>query len=339
MTASLSTSQLPSAVRWLDAFPRQGHWFEISPTRAFAHPEEQYDAQYGNTVTDLTVGHGVAALLRVRRCDTSGPALEIGCGTGRLTLGLVDCGMFPAVVITDPSPAFLQITRRKLESEGLHDDATCFYAALSGEELRRLPANTFSLIVLRSVLHHVLDVDEFIASAARALRPGGVLLCEEPFGEGFMLMGILAQFIPLVMAQAGRPLREDQEKMLRVFGDTVRYYLRRDIDKSKAEDKHLFRADELMRIGGRHGLDTEFLPNFMFPHFLDHRPDGPAPFDAYGYLKSYLRYCMSFGPEIVEQFDALFAPYVQFVRDCSAGWSGPHFHGVFLWRKPVAEGD
>jgi ubiquinone/menaquinone biosynthesis C-methylase UbiE len=334
MPNTVTTAALPATLQWLEAHPRHDQFFEISPTRAFAHPEEAYDKQYGNYVADYTVGQGVAALLRRRGCDTNGPALEIGCGTGRLTLGLVQSRMFPAVLITDPSPAFLRITREKLESEGLHDDETCVYGALSGEELDRLPAGTFSLIIMRSVLHHVLDVDAFVASAARALRPGGVLLCEEPFGEGFLLMGTLAQFIPVVMAQAGRPMSEEDQKKINFFGDTVRFYTRRDLDKSKAEDKHLFRAEELMQIGRAHGLESEFLPNFMYPHFVNHDPDGPAPFEAYTYLKNYLRYCMSFGADFVESFAEIFAPYARFIEECSAGWTGPHFHGVFLWRKP-----
>ena len=331
----VAANTLSHPAEWLDAFPQHDGWYEISPTRAFAHPEEMYDEQYRVDPSDVGVGQGAMRLLRHRGCDTTGAALEIGCGTGRLTLGLVASRMYPAFIMTDPSPAFLALTRKKLEANGLHDPSRCYYAALSGEELHRLPDEAVSLIVMRSVLHHITDIEAFVTHASRALKPGGAILCEEPFGEGFLLMGVLAQFIPIVMSQAGRPLTSEQEAQLALFQDTVRFYMRRDVDKSQAEDKHLFRSDELAAIGARHGLTSEFLANFGFGHFLNHSPDGKAPFDPYVYFKNYLRYCMSFGPELVDHFDAAMAPYARLISECSQGWAGPQYHGVQLWRKPM----
>ena len=65
------------------------------------------------------------------------------------------------------------------QTAGVDENGLC-YALLMAEDVDRLPAESLSLIVMRSTLHHVLDVDRFIRHAARALRTGGVLSFEEP---------------------------------------------------------------------------------------------------------------------------------------------------------------
>jgi hypothetical protein len=159
------------------------------------------------------------------------------------------------------------------------------------------------------------------------------LLGEEPCGEGFLLMGTLAQFIPVVMAKANKPLSNEHARMIQDFCQTMQFYLRRDVDKSTAEDKHLFRVDEIMKWGAQCGLSTSFFANAALPQFVHSTPGASTPFDIYKFFKQYLQYCMNFGPDLIAAFDREFAPYVKFVQDSAAGWSGPHFSGVFLCKK------
>jgi len=77
----VAANTLSHPAEWLETFPRHDDWYEISPTRAFAHPEEMYDEQYRVDPSDLGVGQGAMTLVRHRGCDTAGAALEIGCGT------------------------------------------------------------------------------------------------------------------------------------------------------------------------------------------------------------------------------------------------------------------
>jgi len=100
-----------------------------------ATDEAKYDEQYNNQ-PNLTVGRGVLAA--VQGADTSAPALEVGCGTGLVSLGLAAHSPYPLTILTDPSPAFLRITQRKMEAAGISTERTAF-AVLMGEELDRLP--------------------------------------------------------------------------------------------------------------------------------------------------------------------------------------------------------
>ena len=70
------------------------------------------------------------------------------------------------MILTDTSPAFLEITRKKIRRANVPLDKTAF-AVLSGDDLNLLPQEAFSLVGLRSVLHHVIDVDRFVHATVR----------------------------------------------------------------------------------------------------------------------------------------------------------------------------
>jgi ubiquinone/menaquinone biosynthesis C-methylase UbiE len=313
---------------WLSELPQEDGFYHISTPRRFAHDESKYDEQYNNR-PNLTVGKGVLAA--AAGGDTSAPALEVGCGTGLVSLGLVAGSPYPLTILTDPSPAFLGITRRKLEGANIALDRAAF-AVLTGEELDRLPEAGLSLIVLRSTLHHVLHVGEFIAAAARALRPGGVLTFQEPCMEGYLLMGALVRFLPVLAERAGAPLTGTQLSWVQGFADTMKFYARRDLDKSSAEDKHLFRVDELMKLGEGGGLSVTFLPNTTYDA-LSENAANPGRDTFAHFFRQYARYCMSWDDALMERFDTLLAPHAQYLDEASAGASGPYLHGVFVCRK------
>ncbi len=92
-------------------------------------------------------------------------ALDLGCGTGRHTRGLVEAGA--AVVAADPTPAMLGRARAKLAGRGIG----WLRLALPGP----LPFAdaTFALTVLGLVAEHVGDLDASLAEVARVLEPGG----------------------------------------------------------------------------------------------------------------------------------------------------------------------
>ncbi len=92
-------------------------------------------------------------------------AIDLGCGTGRHTRGLVEAGA--SVVAADLTPAMLERARTKLA--GCRVD--WLQLALPGP----LPFAdaTFTVAVLGLVAEHIDDLDASLAEVARILEPGG----------------------------------------------------------------------------------------------------------------------------------------------------------------------
>jgi ubiquinone/menaquinone biosynthesis C-methylase UbiE len=329
MTTTHAAAGLPG---WLADLPKEDGFVHISRPRRYAFDEGGYDAYYSSDPANLMVGRGVVAVAREAGGPTDGAALEVGCGTGLVSLGLIEQNAYPLTVITDPSPEFLKITQKKVRAHSLREDRVC-YAVLMGEEIDRLPESEFSLIVLRSTLHHILDVDAFIAGAARALRPGGVLTFQEPCSEGYLLMGAVVGTLPALAAAAGSPLSAEQERQVRLFADSMAYYTRRDLDKTEAEDKHLFKVDEIMKSGERAGLSFTFHPNTTFDKWTLPRDSRPGPETFGPFFRSYAKHCMAWNEDLLALFDRFLAPACRYVDEASSGGGGPYMHGVFAGKK------
>lgn len=109
---------------------------------------------------------GVLALLEpIRRAE--GLVVELGCGSGLLTRFLVEAGH--SVLATDASPAMLELTAE--HAPGVAD--------LQQLVLPRDPIPPCDAIVsvghVLSYLPTEVAIDEALANAARALRPGGLI--------------------------------------------------------------------------------------------------------------------------------------------------------------------
>ena len=316
---------------WLQTLPTWHGWFQLSPERAYAHAEENYDQQYGVIAAEPEEGQGLCALLKTHGVDTTGPALEIGCGTGRLTQGIARHYPGPDFLVTDPSPAFLGITQQHL------GNATDFkprlhFGVLNADDLAQLPSGMFSVITLRSTLHHILKVEPFIANCARSLRPGGALLMgAEPVESGYLLMGTVGQAIAPVLQNAGITLLPAWQEQLRSLTETITFYCRRDLDKRTAEDKHLFRVHELADLGYVHGLHLQFFPNATFSDYA--APFLPQ-FESFSvFFLNYLQYCMLFDAEFLRHIRRHLKPQLKYIDDCYRSHIGPTITGVFLLKK------
>ena len=318
----------PASMAWLDAFQNQDGTVLISENRPFQHDEADYDNQYGNQDYD-TSGRGLMNVLRKFDCDLSGPVLELGCGTGVATVGLCKARDVPWFLITDSSTAFIDITKRKLARSGVNSDRIR-YAVLSDGDLDRLPDASVSAIVLRSVVHHFLDVPGWIRAAARVLRPGGVIVCEEPAAQGYLIMGIIAQ---TVAANETNGLTPDQRAKARLMADTMKAYNRCDMDKSAWEDKHLFRPELMNEWARAAGLESYFIPSANSESFADGLDGAVTKTDFREFFESYLQYCMNFGPGDAAQIARAGDAICSYLVEACAGTREPYLMGLFALRK------
>jgi SAM-dependent methyltransferase len=98
-------------------------------------------------------------------------ALELGCGSGWLTLALAQRGATAHGI--DVADRAIEISRAYLESiePEVASRVTYQVADLNGVDL---PAEGYDLVVANGVLHHLVDPRGMIDRVHQALKPGGV---------------------------------------------------------------------------------------------------------------------------------------------------------------------
>lgn len=294
----------------------------ISEHRPYQHDEEQYDIQYRIDPSDYLAGEGLALLASEEGINLDHPILEFGCGTGRLSVGLLRYFPSTNVVVSDASMAFLRLARAKFEANGLHNYRL---ALLRFEDVGCLPDEALSLVVLRSALHHVSDYEDFILKVAKKLVPGGALIFQEPCFDGFLIMGLLAESVLARLGESDAQVREQ----VKLFADTMRFYCRRDVDKSAAEDKHVFRLADLLRVAEKADLRLHSFSNRDLESFAR----SSAAFDFRKFVADYLIYCMAMAPPAVERFMLEARPLLAYLADVAGGSLWPESSAVSVLRR------
>ena len=109
-------------------------------------------------------------------------AVDLGCGTGQLSIPLAARGV--QVTAVDVSPQMVERLRAKVE--GMELDGVV-HATVSPIEQLSFSAGSLDLVVSNYALHHLRDNDkeEVVRQAAHWLRPGGKLVVGDMmFGRG-----------------------------------------------------------------------------------------------------------------------------------------------------------
>ncbi len=242
----------------------------ISSPQRFEGGEEDYDRHIGGALSAdlLRPGKGAWKLVSRYARRPIESLLEIGAGAGACSIGLVAAADAGAILLTDTSPRFLQMIGAKLKAAGIVSDKVSF-ATLAGEELFRLPEQSCDAIVIASALHHVGDWRKFLHDAARALRPGGTMVIQEPCREGNLMMAMALDVALSPLWPKDAPLAADDIDRIRGCRDSI-YFLADARAVKTGEDKHSFLASELAAAADEAGFArTVFYSNFHFADLVD----------------------------------------------------------------------
>lgn len=113
-------------------------------------------------------GRSIAAAICARVAPTRKMrALDVGCGTGLLSLPLAQ--KLAHITCIDTSAGMLDVLNEKIAAQGLTNLTTKLHD-LGADEL---PDAGFDLIMSSMTLHHIADTQGMLAKFAAHLKPGG----------------------------------------------------------------------------------------------------------------------------------------------------------------------
>lgn len=130
--------------------------------------------------------------------------LDAGGGTGRIAAGLI--GENRKIIVADPS---LQMLKQAQQKTGL---------LCTSCDARELPFNDdlFDRIIIIDAFHHMSDQKNTIKELWRVLKPGGVLIVEEPDIIHFRVK-IIALMEKVLLMRSRFLRREDLIEMINAY--------------------------------------------------------------------------------------------------------------------------
>lgn len=199
-----------------------------------------YDATAGyNDVTIDRIGKSWLTVFKNAGILINGKrVLEIGAGTGALTVALLRNSTVHQLFATDVSDSFLRVTTERARFDERLTAVRC--------DCNHVPVRdgSFDLIVGRSILHHLLDYDQVLTQCARILDKGGSAIFFEPMLEGKL---VVAMFTAMIIDLAKREVNSDFSKQdLQKMEGMVRHITKASWlpqtreQLEKLEDKYIF---------------------------------------------------------------------------------------------------
>lgn len=113
----------------------------------------------------------IEELLSIESYGATGKILDIGCGTGRFTIPFAERFPNHSVTGADKSSNMLEQAQQKLGSNRVTWEV---------QDICNLgfESESFDLVFVSDLLHHIVDPLEAIRECKRILRPGGWLFCK-----------------------------------------------------------------------------------------------------------------------------------------------------------------
>ena len=148
-----------------------------------------YDAKWGIDFGSVGLAQVRAKLEKALGAPLDRPigrSLEIGAGTGYVSLNLLRAGVVEAAVCTDIASGMLAALEANADRLGLDVET-----AVADAGALPFPDGSFDLVLGHAVLHHLPDLGAAFGELHRVLRPGGrIAFAGEPSRTGDRIAGV-----------------------------------------------------------------------------------------------------------------------------------------------------
>ena len=122
-----------------------------------------------------------------------GNVLEIGCGAGTITIGLLERGY--KVTAVDFSERMIELCRKRISEEGLEQTVQFFIK--DSRDLGDIRRQAFDAVLMMGPLYHLVykeDREKALREAFNRLKPGGIILSS--FISRYGIWGDIIKTIP-----------------------------------------------------------------------------------------------------------------------------------------------
>lgn len=190
--------------------------------------------------------------------------LEIGSGTGALTIGMAQSGDFKNVTATDVSLKFLMGVKHQLQHL-----SNIEYVVCDGNN-PPFASSQFDIVLGRSILHHLIDYKTTLVQCKSILKDGGLAIFFEPVLQGKAIIALMIDLM-VKMDQSFKLkvfTKEETKKLMHlVRHQTKSAWLPFSIERfSRMEDKYIFHVEEMKALGQELGFGSvEFVNNSKTP--------------------------------------------------------------------------
>jgi ubiquinone/menaquinone biosynthesis C-methylase UbiE len=200
---------------------------------------QEYDAHHA---VDIEGSHHLADVyVRYAPGTKDLSVLEVGCGSGNLTIGLDANKRVKKLVACDISRQMLTLTRDRLPS---YPNAKTSLVCADISDQALFSEGAFDAAFGNSLLHHIYDYEQFLLALKHTIRPGGVIVFSEPCQQGKSLISFLCAMLMQLDALSDDPVFSAHDcVMIQALLDINR----REVDvrhdqslKLQWEDKHCF---------------------------------------------------------------------------------------------------
>jgi len=203
-----------------------------------------YDSMYN---TDIAQSFGYFDGLKNRispALDSHYPCVvEVGSGTGYLSVPMVKGLSYDGLVFTDVSLKMLRKCSEKIRTyySSSTGDRRLSYVAMDGNDFGFGPAS-IDLTIGHGVLHHILDWKGFMRSLRESLTDGGVAAFVEPNYKFHVALYLMFNSIMGKLKDLPNSLGPDADNLIRFYQHLhSSWKLRNEPDfVRQLEDKHMF---------------------------------------------------------------------------------------------------
>lgn len=220
----------------------------IGVTSQFLEQADDYHRKYTDTAYFRFL---LAKAIETCGLELAAPViLDIGSGSGNSVFPCLELFESPRIIATDISPNLLKILALHVEKIGCSEQVVpvCMDAT---RDLYR--ADSFDLVVGAAILHHLINPEDALVAACRALKKGGHAIFFEPFEAGNAVLRLAYAEI-LRQSETGCALEPEVARVLAAL--VLDTEVRSGTDKSdeifgRIDDKWLFTRHYIEEIAAR----------------------------------------------------------------------------------------